>query len=893
MTLDEALDKLEGTSDPIAETDAVQALELELQEWSDSAREAQMIQRLSHELSSCLQSSHAPLAAVSLTCINTYLVKIATEPAVIDAAAVTDCLSSFLESGGLLEKLADAELSNGAQAALMKLAQLACHSSTALPKASDLPLSHFERVLLQRGLRSKLAKTRQCTARFVAAWRKERSGLPLKPYLPSLVEALEDTDPDVRDAAQQSLIDIFADLALPAAARNDLNKEMTRQAIRAATVDAILNAISASIAEAPLDGHKSIFSVDDVPAHQVESEQELVQLVHRMLPYFEGRESEENWQQREESIIQLRGILKGGLSPQYANVLAGQLDVLMQGILKSLATLRTSLAQGTCRLITELAESLRQLMDPHVEQLLAALLRISAQTKKLVVQASVTASSALLTNTSFSASHLVIIEQGYSEKTASARSAAATQLKVFLQLHGTAHKQAIETGSAISLVESCLSRGLADPSPDVREITRATFWISEPTFPSQLEQIRNALDAASMRQLDAVNPRAAKKSAPAPKRMSIREMIAAKSNNNSPVKRPSMPHQPIMPAHKNSVTDTSPTASPRANGAPRQLSRTLAKSSTKAAQTQAAATDGAEPEKKLTDRFADVSVSNGDTHEAPSVIANLSRAGKKNWWAVHADAQASKAFAASPSDSLDEAAAVLDSMLSSLKEQRASSDNIRHAVSASRSFGDHSSETLWTSETRLETLLGAMFSAAPSFDETMQDSLMLLLRELVLHQYSLFGQQVAPLIDFCLSQRSRSGIKSVEAAAEAVLDEWAELTEPFAGLECLRTSLSRNPDDSTEAAAQALAMGVEAMGKILARLPSQNIEEELRLSRELILRALNDARHPQLRQAAVACLVSAQRSLQNANRLFELLADLAPSQVHLITYYIAKDEENR
>lgn len=63
---------------------------------------------------------------------------------------------------------------------------------------------------------------------------------PIRPYLPALVETLEDSDANVRGTAQQSIVELFTGPAVTDAARADLKKEMTKKGTRKGIVESVL-----------------------------------------------------------------------------------------------------------------------------------------------------------------------------------------------------------------------------------------------------------------------------------------------------------------------------------------------------------------------------------------------------------------------------------------------------------------------------------------------------------------------------------------------------------------------------------------------------------------------------------------------------------------------------
>lgn len=75
--------------------------------------------------------------------------------------------------------------------------------------------------------------------------RRSHHVFPLRPYLPQLVEALEDTDGNVRECAKQSVVELFTGPAVTDAARADLKKEMSKKNVRKTIVDSVLTQVLA------------------------------------------------------------------------------------------------------------------------------------------------------------------------------------------------------------------------------------------------------------------------------------------------------------------------------------------------------------------------------------------------------------------------------------------------------------------------------------------------------------------------------------------------------------------------------------------------------------------------------------------------------------------------
>lgn len=76
--------------------------------------------------------------------------------------------------------------------------------------------------------------------------RRAHHTFPIRSYLSLLVDALEDTDGNVRACATPSIIELFTGPGVTDAARADLKKEMTKKGVRKAIVDNVLSKLMSS-----------------------------------------------------------------------------------------------------------------------------------------------------------------------------------------------------------------------------------------------------------------------------------------------------------------------------------------------------------------------------------------------------------------------------------------------------------------------------------------------------------------------------------------------------------------------------------------------------------------------------------------------------------------------
>jgi CLIP-associating protein 1/2 len=105
-------------------------------------------------------------------------------------------------------------------------------------------------------------------------------------------------------------------------------------------------------------------------------------------------------------------------------------------------------------------------------------------------------------------------------------------LLTFLDTQVKHHKNAVEAGGGLELLEKCVRKGLADSSPAVREPARAIFWKFHDMWPSLADKVKDSLDAPAQKQLQQANPNKSASAASAPQtvkqRQSMRELISAR-----------------------------------------------------------------------------------------------------------------------------------------------------------------------------------------------------------------------------------------------------------------------------------------------------------------------------------------------------------------------------
>ncbi|KAJ1580284.1 hypothetical protein NDA11_003022 [Ustilago hordei] len=468
----------------------------------------------------------------------------------------------------VIEKLGDQKerIREAARTALIEIGSAAYAISsghlmtTGKGKETETPLGIFERTLREAGLAAKFARIREQTVLLMPILRENCEKYPVRPLLPTMVDLLSDADATVREGARSTLVALFSSAA--PAAKADLKKELEKKAVRKQTADGILREVlgvpSAAVtpasvlsppaptssvltsrnrtassygeADTPSSSSRpapSTGTVRDAPAAAptasasaaataaadnirpvyIAARSDLERTFATMMPFFENRESEHNWLNREQSMIRIRGLIVSGAHRQFGEpFFVGQLKTVQEGILKCVASLRTTLSMHAVHLAQELAIELGDDLGPCVEGFLINLTAMAGFTKKLIANATQQAAAAIMVNVSFRPLFLQLIWQGTQDKNVATRTAAAEHLCTLLTHHAPHRKHAVESHSGLDLLDKCLRKGVGDSNPGARTKSREAFWIFHRYWPDQANTILNSLDPATKKQVAAMAP---------------------------------------------------------------------------------------------------------------------------------------------------------------------------------------------------------------------------------------------------------------------------------------------------------------------------------------------------------------------------------------------------
>ncbi|CAK7227808.1 suppressor of tub2 mutation [Sporothrix bragantina] len=471
-------------------------------------------------------SQHAALVNAGFTGLNHLLTRLSRQEPKFLAKEAARTLPL------IVEKLGDVK---------EKYRTLAQQSLVTLYQAAPMDV---ERSLRNTAMTGKNPRAKETSMQWLLQMHHEQ-GLPFRAYVPVLMELLEDADGMVRDAAKATVIDLFR--SAPNAAKTDLKKQLKNFKVRPAIEQAIVKELAptpgapaadpiprpesravrqqpppmstassfaasvSSLSERPITPMPDASRAEQVEPAYVNTQRELEDIFKEMHIWFEGKETEQNWLKREESVTRLRRLLAGNAA-DYADAFLNNTRALLDGIIKAVVTLRTSLCKEGCSLIQDIAAAFGPGIDPMVEILMQTLVKLSAGTKKISSQLANTTVEAIIANATYSTRILQHVWGACQDKNVQPRTYATGWVKTIITKE-MGHKSHIEHSGGLEIVEKCIKKGLADPNPGVRERMRATYWTFAGIWPARAEVIMTGLDntAQKLLQNDPNNPNSPKK----------------------------------------------------------------------------------------------------------------------------------------------------------------------------------------------------------------------------------------------------------------------------------------------------------------------------------------------------------------------------------------------
>lgn len=221
------------------------------------------------------------------------------------------------------------------------------------------------------------------------------------------------------------------------------------------------------------------------PAY-VNTQRELDDTFRDMHPFFDGKESEQNWLKREQSCTKIRKLNAGNAPSDFHDAWLAGIKAILDGILKAVNSLRTSLSKEGCAVVQEVTRTAGPGLDPMVEILLQNLIKLCGGTKKISSQAGDATVDIILSKVSYNVRIMQHIWLACQDKNVQPRTYAAGWLKTVLKKESH-HKNHVEHSGGLELIDKCIKKGLADANPGVREKMRGTYWAFAQIWPTKAE----------------------------------------------------------------------------------------------------------------------------------------------------------------------------------------------------------------------------------------------------------------------------------------------------------------------------------------------------------------------------------------------------------------------
>ncbi|KPM44404.1 Protein STU1 [Neonectria ditissima] len=417
-----------------------------------------------------------------------------------------------------------------------KFRSLASHSLITLYAVAPVDV---ERVVRNSAMGGKNSRAKEAAMAWLLQMHNDQ-GLPFRGYVPLLMDLLEDADGMVRDAAKGTVIELFRDA--PNTAKSDLKRQLKNFKVRPAIEQAIVKELAptstrpetpAAEAAPPAPRPNLSASVSSMSAVErpitpgvdtkpesleplfVNTNRELDDIFKEMAWFFEGRESEQNWLKREQYVGKLRRLNVGNAPTDFADTFLSGIRGMLDGIIKSVTSLRTSLSKEGCGLVQEIATTFGPALDPMVELLMQTFIKLSAGTKKISSQLANITIEIMLSRVSYTPRLMQHVWGACQDKNVAPRTYATGWLKIIIKKEAH-HKSHVEHTGGVDLMEKCIKKGLSDANPAVREKMRSAYWAFWGVWPARADAIMNDLDGTAQKLLnkDPHNPNSPKKEEP-------------------------------------------------------------------------------------------------------------------------------------------------------------------------------------------------------------------------------------------------------------------------------------------------------------------------------------------------------------------------------------------
>lgn len=214
-----------------------------------------------------------------------------------------------------------------------------------------------------------------------------------------------------------------------------------------------------------------------------ESHRDLENRVAELLPCFEGKETDTNWQRREKSAVVLHRITIGNaphdFKSTYLNLFRSVL--WLENIHKVTSSARTTMQTTGLEMLRSFAQVNGARLDCVVDSLMQNALHLCGNTKKITAQNGKETVSIFLLNLTCSSRVVTHIAGAAASTNTNLRLFSAGWFSIIIKGQDR-HKTA---GESLDKIYQCIKKGVSDSKEDIRVAYRVTFWDFHNVWPAK------------------------------------------------------------------------------------------------------------------------------------------------------------------------------------------------------------------------------------------------------------------------------------------------------------------------------------------------------------------------------------------------------------------------
>ncbi|KAI8913568.1 clasp N terminal-domain-containing protein, partial [Gorgonomyces haynaldii] len=352
-------------------------------------------------------------------------------------------------------------------------------------------IQHLERLVISGSLSVKTPKSKESGLEFVLKCHRI-SGFSLKPYIPQIVKNLEDSNEHIRTRTKETIIQLYNETSNKSM-HQDLRKELEKQKVRQTIVDYLTEHFTD---EKPREIETEVKGSSAPDPHPIvlDSEKLLEQELQRFLNAFRGKESEENWQEREHALQRLRAIVRG--NSMHLDQFYPAMRTCVDHVTKSLLSLRTALVMTACVTLVDMAFFLRDQLDPVVENIVLILIKVCGSSKRLLQTAGLGALRMLISYTGWNPKVAHLFFNFLSDKNQMVRLASIDAFKLFLEQFypDPSLRSILDKQEIMDLFQKAIKKSLEDAYAQVRETGKDAYYYYNAGWPDRAKALLETCD---------------------------------------------------------------------------------------------------------------------------------------------------------------------------------------------------------------------------------------------------------------------------------------------------------------------------------------------------------------------------------------------------------------